>query len=147
MSIQERITNMKMVDLKKFNFEVVIAAILFIIAVVMDKMMDMIIYMLYFIIFVEIVRAVLGYIQEERVLLRFLVDAFIVLALREFIVNVVKINKYNIESFELLLSNPISINLVVLAVVILFLFFVRYLAMKISPSNMKKYNEKQELKE
>ena len=144
MSIQEKITNLKMVDIKKFNFEVIIAGILFIIAVIMDKMMDVIIYMLYFIIFVEIVRAVLGYIQEERVLLRFLVDAFIVLALREFIVNVVKINKYNIASFESLLSNPISINLVVLSIVILFLFFVRYLAMKISPFNMKKYNEKQE---
>ena len=133
-------------NLKKFNFEVVIATVLFGIALYTDKMMDMIIYMLYFIIFLEIVRALLGYIQEERVLLRFLVDAFIVLALREFIVNVVKINKYDIATFDALWSSPIAINLLVLSVVILFLFFVRYLAIKISPANMKKYTSEEKNK-
>ena len=106
---------------EKLYIELSIAGVLFFIALIMDKLMDFIIYMLYFIIFLEIVRAVVNYIREERVSLSLLVDAFIILALREFIVNVVKVNKA-------VFSSSVNINLLVLSGVIVFLLFIRYLS-------------------
>lgn len=112
----------------KFYIELGLASILFFIALIMDKLMDFIIYMLYFIIFLEIVRAVINYIREQRVVLALLVDAFIILALRELIVNVVKINTENIDSIEALLSSSLNYNILIIAVVIIFLLIVRYLS-------------------
>ena len=113
---------------EKLYIEITIAAILFFIALVMDKLMDFIIYMLYFIIFLEIVRAVINYIREERVTLSLLVDAFIILALREFIVNVVKVNKEELNTFEAVFASSVNMNLLVLSGVIVFLLFIRYLS-------------------
>ena len=67
----------------KLYIELSIAGILFLIALVLDMLMDFIIYMLYFVIFLEIVRAVVNYVREERVSMTLLVDAFIILALRD----------------------------------------------------------------
>lgn len=114
----------------KFYIEMGIASILFAIALLMDKVMDFIIYMLYFIIFLEIVRAVLNYIREQKVVLALLVDAFIILALREFIVNVVKINTEEINSIDALISNSYNYNILIISAVIIFLFLVRYLSVK-----------------
>lgn len=83
--------------------------------------------MLYFIIFLEIIRAVVNYITEERVTSILLVDAFIILTLREFIVNVVKINKEDLPTLEAVFSSSINVNLLVLSGVIVFLLFIRYL--------------------
>ena len=113
---------------EKLYIELSIAGVLFFIALIMDKLMDFIIYMLYFIIFLEIVRAVVNYITEERVSLSLLVDAFIILALREFIVNVVKVNKEELSTFEAVFSSSVNINLLVLSGVIVFLLFIRYLS-------------------
>lgn len=113
---------------EKLYIELLVAGVLFFIALIMDKLMDFIIYMLYFIIFLEIVRAVINYIREERVTLSLLVDAFIILALREFIVNVVKVNKEELSSIDSVLSSSININLLVLSGVIVFLLFIRYLS-------------------
>ena len=113
---------------EKLYIELSIAAVLFLIALAMDKLMDFIIYMLYFIIFLEIVRAVVNYIREERVALSLLVDAFIILALREFIVNVVKVNKEELSTFEAVFSSSVNMNLMVLSGVIIFLLIVRYLS-------------------
>ena len=112
----------------KLYIELSIAGVLFLIALVLDMLMDFIIYMLYFIIFLEIVRAVVNYIREQRVTLSLLVDAFIILALREFIVNVVKVNKEELTSLEAIYSNGINYNLLILSGVILFLLIVRYLS-------------------
>lgn len=112
----------------KLYIELSVAAILFLIALSLDKLMDFIIYMLYFVIFLEIVRAVANYIREQRVTLSLLVDAFIILALREFIVNVVKINKEELTTFEAVLSSPVNFNLLILSGVIIFLLVVRYLS-------------------
>ncbi|MDZ7818639.1 MAG: hypothetical protein U5K55_08480 [Aliarcobacter sp.] len=113
---------------EKLYIELSIAAVLFLIALALDKLMDFIIYMLYFIIFLEIVRAVVNYIREERVALSLLVDAFIILALREFIVNVVKVNKEELSTFEAVFSSSVNMNLMVLSGVIIFLLIVRYLS-------------------
>jgi hypothetical protein len=50
-----------------------------------------------------------------------LVDAFIILALREFIVNVVKVNKEELTTFEAVFSSAVNYNLLILSGVILFL--------------------------
>ena len=116
----------------KLYIEISIASVLFVIALVLDMLMDFIIYMLYFIIFLEIVRAVMNYIREERVVLSLLVDAFIILALREFIVNVVKVNKEDLSTIDAIFSSPINYNLLILSGVIIFLLIVRYFAVKTS---------------
>ena len=112
----------------KLYIELSITSVLFLIALSLDKLMDFIIYMLYFIIFLEIVRAVVNYVREQRVALSLLVDAFIILALREFIVNVVKINKEELNTFEALFSSAVNYNLMILSGVIIFLLIVRYLS-------------------
>jgi len=116
----------------KLYIELSITAVLFLIALALDKLMDFIIYMLYFVIFLEIVRAVVNYVREQRVSMTLLVDAFIILALREFIVNVVKVNKEDLNTFEALFSSPINFNLMILSGVILFLMLIRYLSVKTS---------------
>ena len=116
----------------KLYIEISIASVLFLVALSMDMLMDFIIYMLYFIIFLEIVRAVVNYVREERVVLSLLVDAFIILALREFIVNVVKVNKEDLPTFEALFSSSVNLNLFVLSGVIIFLLIVRFLSVKTS---------------
>ena len=112
----------------KLYIELTITAVLFLIALALDKIMDFIIYMLYFIIFLEIVRAVVNYVREQRVTMSLLVDAFIILALREFIVNVVKINKEELNSLDALFSSAVNFNLLILSGVIVFLLLVRYLS-------------------
>lgn len=112
----------------KLYIELAIAGVLFLIALALDMLMDFIIYMLYFIIFLEIVRAVINYIREQRVTLSLLVDAFIILALREFIVNVVKVNKEELATFEAVFSSAVNYNLLILSGVIIFLLVVRYLS-------------------
>ncbi|AXX89662.1 hypothetical protein CKA55_09590 [Arcobacter suis] len=126
----------------KLYIELSIAGVLFLIALVLDMLMDFIIYMLYFIIFLEIVRAVVNYIREQRVTLSLLVDAFIILALREFIVNVVKVNKEELTSLEAIYSNGINYNLLILSGVILFLLVIRYLSVISSQRYLFKDEEK-----
>lgn len=126
----------------KLYIELSIASALFLIALALDMLMDFIIYMLYFIIFLEIVRAVVNYIREQRVTLSLLVDAFIILALREFIVNVVKINKEELGTLEAVFSSPVNFNLLILSGVIFFLLIVRYMSVKSSQRYLFKDNEK-----
>lgn len=116
----------------KLYVEIALASVLFVVALVTNLLMEFIIYMLYFIIFLEVIRAVLNYIREQRIVLTILIDAFIILTLREFIVNVVKVNKEDINSLDMLFSSAVNFNLLVLAGVIIFLLVVRYLSVKTS---------------
>lgn len=131
----------------KFYIEFAITSILFLIALAMDKLMEAIIYMLYFIIFLEIVRTVVNYIREQIVIITTLVDAFIVLALRELIVNLVKINNEKTESISELFSSTLNHNLLVISGVILFLLLVRYLSIKTSYQYIIEKQKKREEKE
>lgn len=126
----------------KLYIELSIASVLFIIALATNMLMEFIIYMLYFIIFLEIVRAVVNYIREQRVTLSLLVDAFIILALREFIVNVVKINVEELNTIDAIFSSAVNYNLLILSGVILFLLVVRYLSVKSSQRYLLKDIEK-----
>lgn len=121
-----------LVSKNKFYVELSLASIIFAVALFMDRLMDAIIYMLYFVIVLEITRAVVNYIREERVILTTLVDAFVILALRELIVNVVKINDKNIDSWNALFTSPNNFNIMVISGVIIFLIVVRYLVVKTS---------------
>ena len=103
------------------------------VAVATDSMVTIIIYLLYFIIMLEIVRAVMSFLREQRVQIRILIDAFIILTLREFIVNVVKINKEEINSLSDLLANSTNFHILVFTGVLLFLFILRWLAVFTSP--------------
>ncbi|MCK9338125.1 MAG: phosphate-starvation-inducible PsiE family protein [Arcobacteraceae bacterium] len=119
----------------KLYIELIIATVLFSIALITNSLLEFIIYMLYFIIFLEIVRAVMSFIREQRVRIGILIDVFIILALREFIVNVVKINKEELNSFEALFNSPTNFHILIFSGVILFLFVLRYIAKKTSPDN------------
>jgi len=121
----------------KFYIELIVATILFIIAVATNSVVIIIIYLLYFIIMLEIVRAVMSFLREKRVKIRILIDAFIILTLREFIVNVIKINKQEITSVEALLTNSTNFHILIFSGVLLFLFFLRWLAIFTSPDKGK----------
>ncbi len=118
------------------NIELIVAVFLFVIAIATDSLISIIIYLLYFIILIEIVKAVSNFVQEKKVQLRQLIDAFIVLALREFIVNVVKINKENTDSFSALWNSSINFHILIFSGVLIFLFVLRYLAVKTTPDNL-----------
>jgi uncharacterized membrane protein (DUF373 family) len=75
----------------------------------------------------------MSFMREKRVKIRILIDAFIILTLREFIVNVIKINKEDITSFEMLLSNSTNFHILIFSGVLLFLFILRWLAVFTSP--------------
>lgn len=117
----------------KFYIELIVASVLFIVAVATNSVVTIIIYLLYFIIMLEIVRAVMSFLREQRVQIRILIDAFIILTLREFIVNVVKINKEEINSLSDLLANSTNFHILVFTGVLLFLFALRWLAVFTSP--------------
>lgn len=121
----------------KFYIELILAFTLFVVAIVTNSIVSIIIYMLYFIIMLELVRAISSFIREKRVKIGILIDAFIILALREFIVNVVKINKENISSFDALFTNSINFHVLVFSGVLIFLFFIRWAAMFTSPDKNK----------
>lgn len=120
----------------KFYIELILAIVLFVIAVGTDSMIVIIIYLLYFIIMLEIVRAVMSFLREKRVQIRILIDAFIILTLRELIVNVVKINEVEITSVDALLTNTLNFHILIFSGVVLFLFFLRWIAMVTSPDKL-----------
>jgi uncharacterized membrane protein (DUF373 family) len=117
----------------KYYIELPIAVAMFIYAMITDSLIELIIYMLYFIIFLEIVRSVIEFTKGHRIKIRVLVDAFIILSLREFIVNVAKLGKQDYASLDAMLSSNTIMQILAYSVVILFLFFTRYLAIKTSP--------------
>jgi len=129
------LTKLKEFFQNKFYIELLAALTLFIFAIATNSMISIIINLLYFIIMLEITRAVIGFIREQRIEIWILIDAFIILTLREFIVNVVKINKEKFYSIEMLLSNSTNYHILIFAVVLVFLFILRWVSMFISTKN------------
>jgi len=130
----------------RLNLEVFLAAVLLLTASIFDLIMEVIIYALYFMIFLEIVRLLRGFIYENRVKLRILIDIFIILALREFIVNVVKINKEEFNSIVDVFASSTNYHILIFSGVLVFLFLLRFLAKVTSPDecyniNSEKTNE------
>ena len=136
----------KMFFQHRLNLEVFLAAVLLLTASIFDLIMEVIIYALYFMIFLEIVRLLRGFIYENRVKLRILIDIFIILALREFIVNVVKINKEEFNSIVDVFASSTNYHILIFSGVLVFLFVLRFLAKVTSPdecynNDCKKNNE------
>jgi len=136
----------KMFFQNRLNIEVFLAAVLLLIASIFGLIMEMIIYALYFMILLEIVRVLRGFIYENRVKLRVLIDIFIILALREFIVNVVKINKEDFNSIVDVFASSTNYHILIFSGVLVFLFVLRFLAKVTSPDecyniNSEKTNE------
>lgn len=130
----------------RLHLEVFLAAILLLIASVFGLIVELIIYALYFMILLEIVRVLRGFIYENRVKLRILIDMFIILALREFIVNVVKINKEEFNSIFDVFASSTNYHILIFSGVLVFLFVLRFLAKITSPDecydkSFKKSNE------
>lgn len=124
---------MKMFFQNKSHLEVFLAALSLLIASMFGLIMEVIIYALYFMIFLEIVRVLRGFIYENRVKLRVLIDIFIILALREFIVNVVKINKEDFNSIFDVFASSTNYHVLIFSGVLVFLFVLRFLAKVTSP--------------
>lgn len=112
----------------KFYWELIAAIILFTIAILTNTIVEFIIHMLYFIIFLEIIRAVSHFIREQTIKITLLIDAFIILTLREFIVNVVKVNNEEYISFHMLFTSSVNFHLMIFSLVLIFLFILRYVA-------------------
>ncbi len=117
----------------RLNLEVFLAVTLLVIASIFGLIVELIIYLLYFMIFLEIVRVLIGFIYEKRVKIRLLIDIFIILALREFIVNVVKINNEDFNSIFNVFTSSTNYHILIFSGVLVFLFVLRFLAKVTSP--------------
>ncbi len=126
----------------KFRIELTLAVVLFAIALYLDMIVKFIVFALYFMIFLEIVRALMGFIREKRVKIGILIDVFIILALREFIVNVVKINNEKFDSFYDVFSSSTNYHVMIFSGVLIFLFALRYLAYITSPDTEHRNSKK-----
>jgi len=112
----------------RFYWEIIISVMLFGIALLTGSVLEFIINMLYFIIFLEIVRAASNFIREQKIKITLLIDAFIILTLREFIVNVVKVNGEDFGSFAMVFASSVNFHIMIFSGVLVFLFLLRYVA-------------------
>jgi len=126
---------MKKLFENKFYIEIVVATIIFIYAIFTSTVIDVIINLLYFIIFLEIVRIISSFIQEHRIKLRLLIDTFIILTLREFIVNVVKVNNEEFAGIDDIMSSSLNSHIMIFSGVLIFLFMLRWFSLLTSPDN------------
>jgi uncharacterized membrane protein (DUF373 family) len=129
MSLLKKLTN------NKVYLELLAATILFVYAMLTDNLINVVINLLYFIIFIEIIRLISNYIQEKRIRIRVLIDTFIVLTLREFIINVVKINNEEFSSLENIFMSDVNSNILIFSGVLVFLFMLRWFAIITSPDS------------
>ena len=125
--------NLKSFFYEKFYVEIIVASILFIYAMSTDNMITVIIGLLYFIIFFEIVRVISDFLQRKRIKIRILIDTIIILTLREFIINVVKINNEKFSGISEIFANSVNSHIIIFSGVLVFLFFLRWLSVVTSP--------------
>lgn len=127
----------------RFYIEITAAITLFAIAVATNSMIEIIINLLYFIIILEIVRAVVGYLKDNTFKTKYLIDASIILTLRELIVNVVKVNNEDLGGFEAFITSSLNFHIFVFSGTLIFLFFIRWLSI-ITSTNRKNSFKKQD---
>ncbi|MEY4504987.1 MAG: hypothetical protein RL154_1284 [Pseudomonadota bacterium] len=110
---------------KCVSVEIVLAAVLFIYGTVIGSFVTAVLDGLYFIIFLEITRTAVDYAKKpnHRVKIRYLIDAVIIADLRE--IMMILVDGHNIMDRVMVLS--------IYFIALMFLFFVRYMSMKISP--------------
>ncbi len=109
----------------EYNYEVLIAMILFIAIIISGlEFSKAIIYMLEFIVIMEVVKMISDFIKKEKLRLRFVIDIFIIFLIRDVII---RASHKNIDYFD------ISFLLIVI-----FIFFIfRIMSIKYSPGSKK----------
>ena len=123
-----------LLNIKKYfesNYEVLIAMVLFI-AIILSglEFSKAIIYMLEFIVIMEVVKMISDFIKKEKLRLRFVIDIFIIFLIRDVIIQASHKNKDYIDISFLL--------------IVIFVFFIfRIMSIKYSPG-IKKINKKGE---
>ncbi len=115
----------------EYNYEVTIAMILFIAIITSGlEFYKAIIYMLEFIVIMEVIKMISDFIKKEKLRLRFVIDIFIIFLIRDVII---RASHKNIDYFDILFL-----------LIVIFVFFIfRIMSIKYSPG-INKINNKSE---
>lgn len=125
---------------KCVSVEIILAAGLFIYGMAMESLVKAVVDGLYFLILLEITRTAVDYVKkpEQRLKIRYLIDAVIIADLRE--LTLIIVDSHSIEG-------KLGIFALYFAA-LLFLFFIRYISMKISPDEYEQeYKQASQTKE
>lgn len=116
-------------DYLAYNYELLAAAILFMIVMLADiKFHEMIILMLEFIVIMEVMKMISDFIKQKSLRLRYVLDIFIIFLIRDVIIQTSHTSKDYFDIGFLLL--------------VIFVFFIfRILAIRFSPGSVKVENE------
>lgn len=112
------------------NFVILTAVIIFLVIIIFEiSFSKVIILMLEFIAFMEVIKMVTDYVKKEKLHLRFVIDMFIVFLIRDV---VILITSKNNDYFDIIF--------ILLVIMIFFIF--RFLAVRFSPNTMEKNKNK-----
>ncbi|WP_419763690.1 MAG: phosphate-starvation-inducible PsiE family protein [Arcobacter sp.] len=113
----------------EYNYEVLIAMILFIAIMISGlEFFKAIIYMLEFIVIMEVVKMISDFIKKEKLRLRFVIDIFIIFLIRDVIIQA---SHKNMDYFDILFL-----------LIVIFVFFIfRIMSIKYSPGSNKINNK------
>ena len=126
----------------KTLIEVSVAIILFLYASISGNIVNTIIYILYFIIFLELTNLVFDFIAYMQIKIKIVLNTFIIIILRELIVVISKLGKIEITSTEMLWQTPSVYHIIIYTIAILVLFFIKYISIITSEFSLKQYFER-----
>ena len=126
----------------KTLLEVSVAIILFLYASISGNIVNTIIYILYFIIFLELTNLVFDFIAYMQIKIKIVLNTFIIIILRELIVVISKLGKIEITSTEMLWQTPSVYHIIIYTIAILVLFFIKYISIITSEFSLKQYFER-----
>lgn len=109
----------------EYNYEVLIAMVLFIAIIISGlEFFKAIIYMLEFIVIMEVIKMISDFIKKEKLRLRFVIDIFIIFLIRDVII---RASHKNIDYFD-----------ITFLLMVIFVFFIfRIMSIKYSPGSNK----------
>ena len=115
-------------------FRFFVATVFFILAIGTNSILEFIIYILYFIIFIELTNITAELIIRKHIKMRYIIDTFIVISLRELIVSVSKMSSSqpNYSDIFTFIQQAQNLNVMVYSGVILFLFLIKYITLKLT---------------
>ncbi len=108
------------------NYELLVASVLFVIAISSSlKFQTIIIVMLEFIVIMEVVKMISDFIKQEKLKLIFVIDIFIIFLIREVIIH----SSLNVKDYKDYIGTAFLLS------IILVFFIFRILAIKIQPKD------------
>ena len=122
--------------------EVAVATLLFLYASFSGNIVNTIIYILYFIIFLELTNLVFDFITYMQIKIKIVLNTFIIIILRELIVVISKLGKVEISSVEMLWQTPSVYHIIIYTIAVLVLFFIKYISIITSEFSLKQYFER-----